>query len=395
MSAWQAVRWQSVFCGLVVSLVAACTTAPMPVPASADFWHDEAFDYSPTLVSVDKASLFKLDPALETLMRDQGVTDANVDTRVAFLIAMLFGPEMKNFGYRGGHSTTAAETWRNRSGDCLSLTVLTRSLAAALELPVQVQEVQVPVGFDRRGGVDFLNQHVNVLLRTDRPVRVGGRNLPSGNIVIDFEPQIGSNQRGVVLSDESIVARYYNNIAAEHLAHGRDRLAYAHFKAAISADPGYASAYSNLAQLYLRAGLTAGAERLLRHAVAINGKSYLALQALQTLLLAQGRDGEAMQYQALLRSRRAQDPYYWLGLGLQALNEGDAGEAIDALERAQALTNGFEEVHQGLAIAYWRAGKLHKAQDQLAVLGSLQNGSAKVATMTRKFIRKVEDVELQ
>jgi tetratricopeptide (TPR) repeat protein len=300
-------------------------------------------------------------------------------------MSSLFGPEMKNFGYRGGHSTSAAETWRNRSGDCLSLTVLTRSLATALDLPVHMQEVQVPVSFDRRDGVDFLNQHVNVWLRVDRPFRLAGQTVDSGNIVIDFEPQIGSNQRGRLLGDDAILARYYNNIAAEHLAHRRDRLAYAHFRAAIAADPGYSSAYNNLAQLYLQAGLVDAAERVLRHAVAINGRSYLALSALHDLLSAQGRDAEALQYQHLLLARRDQDPYYWLGLGIGHLQKGEFVDAVAALEQAQALTTGFEEVHRLLAVAYWRVGKVHKARDQLAVLGALTDGSPNVAALAKKL----------
>jgi Tfp pilus assembly protein PilF len=387
--------WPALALALLVWWVAGCTSTAGVTRLPDDIWQDAAFDHTPGLVSVDKSSLFALDPALVASMREQGLLDTHTDRRLAFLMTSLFGPEMKNFGYRGGHSTPAAQTWRDKSGDCLSLTVLTKALADALELPVRMQEVQVPVSFDRRGGIDFLNQHVNVLLRIDRPLRVAGRTLPSGNVVIDFEPQVGSNQRGVLLDDQAILARYLNNLAAEHFAHGRDRLAYAHFKAAIQADPGYASAYGNLAQLYLRTGLDAPAEKLLRHAVTINPRAYLALQSLQALLLAQGRHTEASQYQAVLKARRDQDPYYWIGLGLEQLRDGNDADAVDALERAQALTSGFDEVHRALAVAYWRVGKLHKARDQLAVLNSLREGDPGVAALGKKFKYRPEQMQLQ
>ncbi len=380
---------------LLAWLVAGCTSTAGVSRAPDDVWQDAAFDYAPGLVSVDKASLFALEPTLVASIRAQGLLDANPDARAAFLLASLFGPEMKNFGYRGGHSTPAAQTWRNKSGDCLSLTILTKALADALDLPVRMQEVQVPVSFDRRGGIDFLNQHVNVLLHIDRQVRVAGRTLPSGHVVIDFEPQIGSNQRGVALDDPAILARYLNNLAAEHLAQQRDRLAYAHFKAAIFADPGYASSYANLAQLYLRAGLDAPAEKLLRYAVGINPKAYLALQSLQSLLLAQGRQAEAAQYLAVLNSRRDQDPYYWIGLGLEKLRDGHDAEAVASLERAQALTSGFEEVHRALAVAYWRAGMVQKARDQLAVLSSLREGDPSVAALGKKFKHRPDQVQVE
>jgi Tfp pilus assembly protein PilF len=214
-------------------------------------------------------------------------------------------------------------------------------------------------------------------------------------MVIDFEPQIGSNQRGVVLDDRAILARYLNNLAAEHLAAGRDRQAYAHFKAALHADPACAAAYAKMAQLYLRAGLDEPAEKLMRHAVALNPRAYLALQSLHALLLTQGRQREAAQYQALLESRRDQDPYYWIGFGLDALRDGRDADAVGALERAQELTTGFDEVHRALAVAYWRVGKLHKARDQLAVLNSLRDGDPSVAALGKKFKYRPEQLQLQ
>src|SRR5439155_1192340 len=74
--------------------------------------------------------------------------------------------------------------------------------------------------------------------------------MRSGDVIIDFEPQVASRREGTVLSDDGIVARFYNNVAAEYLAQGDLTSAYAHFKAAVLADPGYSPSYSNLAQLY-------------------------------------------------------------------------------------------------------------------------------------------------
>ena len=72
----------------------------------------------------------------------------------------------------------------------------------------------------------------------------------------------------------------------------------------------------------------------------------MALAALHRLLLAQGRDGRSAPYGELLAARREQDPYYWLGLGLDQLQQGRPAQAVEPLERAQALTTGFEEVHR-------------------------------------------------
>jgi Flp pilus assembly protein TadD len=102
-------------------------------------------------------------------------------------------------------------------------------------------------------------------------------------------------------------------------------------------------------------------------------------------LLSQGRDAEAQPYERQLLARRERDPYYWLGLGLERLQQARYAQAVDALERAQALTSGFEEVHRYLAIAYWRTGQSHRARDQLAMLAALDPSDAIVQRMNRKL----------
>ena len=365
-------------------VLAGCAVAP-PAPLPADLlWQDQAFDYDATSVSVSKRDLFQLEAELLSKLHDPGIQNSSVGHRLHHLVSLLFGPETKDFPYSGGHSTIAAETWRRKSGDCLSLTVLAYSLANALDISVQMQEVRVPVVFDRRGSVEFLNRHVNVLIRGVGQLYLKDGSIRSGDVIIDFEPQIASRREGSALSDDGIVSRFYNNIAAEYLAQGDLTLAYAHFKAAILADPGYSPSYSNLAQLYKRRGFLQDAERLLLHAIALNDDADIALRSLHDLLVSQGRESEALKYAEILRARQDKDPYYWLGVGLHHLQGGNYQKAVSALEHAQALTRGFQEVHRYLAIAYWRAGKPNQAKEQLSVLASLMFTDLGLAALSKE-----------
>jgi len=250
-------------------------------------------------------------------------------------------------------------------------------------MPVQMQEVRVPVVFDRRGSFEFLNRHVNLLIsgRSDGGLYVKDGLMRSGDVIIDFEPQVASRREGIALSDDGILARFYNNVAAEYLAQGDLTLAYAYFKAAVLADPGYSPSYSNLAQLYTRKGLLRSAEQLLLYAIALNDDADIALRSLHQLLVSQGRESEALKYKEILQARQYKDPYYWLGVGLHHLQEGNYQKAVNALERAQDLTRGFQEVHRYLAIAYWRAGKPIQAKNQLSVLASLMVGELGFAAL--------------
>jgi len=365
-------------------VLAGCAAAPRaPLPAHL-LWQDQAFDYDAALVSVSKRDLFQLDPELLSKLLDPSIQNSSTQYRAHHLVSLLFGRETKDFPYSGGHSTIAAETWRRKSGDCLSLTVLAYSLANALGMSVQMQEVRVPVVVDRRGNVESVNRHVNVLIRGFGQVYLKDGSMRSGDVIIDFEPQITSRREGLALSGDGILARFYNNVAVEYLAQGDLTLAYAHFKAAILADAGYSPTYANLAQLYKRRGLLQSAEQLLLYAIALGDDADIALRSLHQLLVSQGRESEALKYAEILRARQEQDPYYWLGVGLDHLQRGNYPKAVDALEHAQDLTRGFQEVHRYLAIAYWRAGKPVQAKNQLAVLTSLMVGDLEFAALGRE-----------
>jgi Tfp pilus assembly protein PilF len=374
--------------------LAGCAAAPVPpVVAMPEpyLWRDQEFGYDAARISVGKQDLFALDAELLSMLAVSGMKEAGTQTRVDYLVSLLFGPDLKAFPYAGDQSNIAAETWRLKRGNCLSLSVLAYSMARALNLPVQLQEVRVPQFFDRHGRVDFVGRHVNVLIRNEARLHLKNGTMTSGNVVIDFEPQAGWLRAGTALSEESVLARYYNNVAADYFARDNLAPAYAWFKAAILADPGYASSYSNLAQLYRRKGLVDHAERLLAHAIALDGDDDTPMRSMHLLLVSQGREGDAAKYAALLRDRQEKNPYYWLGLGLDYLRDAEYPKAVSALEHAEALTTGFDEVHRNLAIAYWQNGNPDQARKQLAVLASLlppgvpQSSDPAMAALNRKI----------
>jgi Tfp pilus assembly protein PilF len=208
-------------------------------------------------------------------------------------------------------------------------------------------------------------------------------------VVIDFDPGFASRRPGRPLSEDAVLARYYNNVATEHLAGRHYGPAYAHFKAAILADPSYAASYGNLAVLYLDAGLQAEAEQLLRYAVALGeDQADVPIHTLHQLFIEQGRTAEAQRLERAIAEGRERDPYHWIGLGVRHLEDGEIRDAINALERARAMATGFDEIHRYLAIAYWRAGEVAKAREQIALLAS--SGDKIGLAMLRRKIQAVQ-----
>jgi Tfp pilus assembly protein PilF len=371
--------------GALLLGLAGCATPP-PAPAAAQLpWHDEVFGYDAASVEATRSNLFALGPDLQRRLQEHAVQGLSSRQQLNYLLDLLYGAKRERFQYAAGHTMGAAETWQRKRGDCLSLAILTFAAARELRISALMQEVDVPVLYDRRGDLDFVNRHVNV--RFSRPQRILDQGWAEPqDVVVDFEPEYNSRKVGRPLDEPGILARYFNNIATEYLAEGRNGAAYTFFKAAILADPGYAASYINLAVLYRGASIDRDAELLLRHAVDLSDRTevILPLNALHSLMAAQGRDVEAQHYARLLESARNNDPYYWIGLGLQQLQARDYSAAVDAFERAQEMVNGFPEVHQYLAVAYWRAGKLRSANEQLALLESLGDDAA-VTGLRSKF----------
>jgi Flp pilus assembly protein TadD len=367
---------------MAAALVTGCASTPS-TPAATP-WLDSQFHHDPSLVTVKAPDLFRLDADLERRLQEPGVREVFKDVRLRRIIELIFGPDRKGFAYRAGHSTVAADTWKDRAGDCLSLTVLTYAVAKQLGMTVVMQEVQTPAVFGRSGQLDVVNQHVNVLLPSARSDFMASD--PWGHdVVLDFEPDFATARRGAQLTEAGILARFYNNVAVEHMSRGETRAAYAHFKAAIASDPAYVSPYGNLAVLYRRGGFEKEAESLLRHAVAIGGTSDVAMHELHRLFRDQGREQEAAQVERKLAARQASDPYHWMSLGLQHLAQKEPSRALGALRKAQDLAPTFAEIHRYMATAYFQMGNVKQAKHEVALMENLGAPLNKIALLRRKL----------
>src|SRR6185436_5062959 len=125
-------------------VLAACAGAPVTAVQAQMPWQDKTFDYEPALVRVTREDLFRLDDELQQKLREANGRNLAPSQRLRLLLAEIFGPDLKRFAYQAGHSTTAAETWQRKRGDCLSLTVLTYAAARALNMNAKMQDVPIP-----------------------------------------------------------------------------------------------------------------------------------------------------------------------------------------------------------------------------------------------------------
>ncbi|MBY5923005.1 tetratricopeptide repeat protein [Ferrimonas balearica] len=347
---------------ILIFLLVGCASGSNTIEAPAEhLFADQHFDASSAAPAVE--AIFALSPEMVSTVN---ALSRAPDTRRA-LVALI--REDGGIRYDNRQTQTAAETFAQRSGNCMSLVVMTTALADALQMPVRFQLVNAPPVWDRQGGLYLINGHVNVKLSA--PYRPDELRISDGGVTIDFLP--GNQLRGyevIPLSREELIARYYNNLAAEAMVDGDLDRAYYLLKAALEQVPGHGDVWNTLGVLYRKAGLEAKAEAVYRYAASQPDSQLDALHNLSILLASQDRLLEWQQVHAQLELKRIRNPYYHFDMGEIAYRAGEYDKAVRFYRKAVDLAEYRHEFHFGLSRAYFQLGDLqlsarhlHRAED--------------------------------
>ncbi|WP_395006610.1 tetratricopeptide repeat protein [Undibacterium sp.] len=344
--------------------ISACSTKPVFISAKDIPWNDALFQEEIPTQLISETDIFKLDEDLEARLSNPELRNLTLQKRITYFLDLVYSKGVSPFGYSPYDTTTAAKTWRAKKGNCISLTVLAYAIGKKLDLPIVMQDVDVPVQFDRRGNVEFLSTHVNALV-LHKDFWFEKEIDERGYLIVDFEPQMLVLKRGRELTEKQIISHFYNNLGAEFYAKKKYKLAYAYYKQAIISSPNHFAAYNNLAQLYIQAGDQNQAEALLRFGLQINDKDPVVLRSLQNIFLSQQRNEEAEKLDKIIQASNDENPHYWIGLGMYAMDQKDFRKAISSFEKAQKLATGFAEIHQNLATAYFQVGNQERAKEEM------------------------------
>ena len=259
---------------------------------------------------------------LQTLGPQRGLFDA------------LYRRDQLQLGYDSTMTRNASQAFATRSGNCLSLAIMTAALAKELGLSVRFHRVYVDDAWNRSGGLDVLDEHVNVTLGS-KPAMAAGGQITLTRLTVDFVPRDRLKQRRTrEVTERTIVAMCMGNRAAESLA--RDRLddAYWFARAAISQDPQLLAAYNTLGVVYKRHGNLKEADQVFNHILGIEPDNTIAMANRILVLKGLGRTGEASSLAERLRQIRPYPPFhFWLAQAYYRL--GDVSNARKQLAIAQ------------------------------------------------------------
>jgi len=356
---------------LLSSLLAACAVAP---PAQRDdrFFHDRLFAAPTERIGAD--DLFAASDDMKRYIDDAIAEPARVKGRQQALIDALYSSGQLKLEYDTEMTRNAAQAFAARSGNCLSLVIMTASFAKELGLTVEYQKVFVDDTWARTGDIYLSIGHVNLTLaprKTDQGgvgYRVGVKPRESDSMTVDFLPPADLRTlRTRVIGEEIIVAMYMNNRAVEALARGQADNAYWWARAAVARTPEFLMPYNTLGAIYRRHGNPQEAEQVLSHVLDREPRNTQAMSNLIPVLTDLGRVEAAQRLAARLEELDPEPPFSHFNRGMAAMRAGDPRTAKDEFAREVARDPDYHEFHFWLGIAYLNSGEIEPAKRQLTL----------------------------
>jgi tetratricopeptide (TPR) repeat protein len=338
---------------LVAALLAGCAAAPPAVPPDS-LLADRLFAAPREAVRTD--DIFVLSDAMRRYLAVDIADQIRLQGPQLGLVDALQKRAQLKLEYDAARTKNAAATFASRTGNCLSLVIMTAAFARELGVPIAYQAAYLDDSWSRAGDLLIASGHVNVTLAR----RLFDARTPRDRnpMTIDFLPAEdlgGLRTRDV--SETTIVAMYANNRAAEALADGRLDDAYAWAAQSVRRDPAFAGAYNTLGVIYLRHGDFAEAERTFARVLADDAKDTRALANLAETYSRQGRSADAEAMRRRLAALESDPPYHFFDLGMAAARHGDWRSAREMFAREVARADANHEFHFWLGVADWRLGE--------------------------------------
>ena len=338
---------------LVAALLGGCAAAPPAVPPET-LLADRLFAPPREVIRTD--DIFSLSDAMRRYLAVDIADQIRLKGPQLGLIEALQKHTQLRLEYDAARTKNAAATFASRTGNCLSLVIMTAAFAKELDVPVAYQAAYLDDTWSRAGNLLIASGHVNVTLAR----RLFDARTPRDRspMTIDFLPP--EDIRGLRTRDvreATIVAKYANNRAAEALADGRLDDAYAWAAESVRRDPAFAGAYNTLGVIYLRHGDFAEAERTFARVLAEDAKDTRALANLAETYARQGRGADEAATRKRLAALETYPPYHFFDLAMAAARRDDWRSARELFAREVARADANHEFHFWLGVADWRLGE--------------------------------------
>lgn len=362
------------------------TLSHIPHPS----WYDVYF-YEPNIVIPSPETIFEITPKMQQFINTHVRRTDNSHTQMRALSDAIFAYTDMNMLYAANANSTAKDTFTNRTANCLSLTIMTYTLAKEAGFNSEFQEVHIPEYWTRRGGQSLINSHVNLRVKPSTMQRQ--REMFSQSMVVDFDPL--ANRSAIAqtpISKARITAMFYNNNAADALLVKQHPQAYAFLKAALTADPMFADAWTNLGLLYKREGFVDDAQLAYQRAIEI-ADTNSAWENLAHLYQRIELTDQANEIFERLAQRRAKNPYYHYMLGQTAAANQEWHTSITHYRKALRIDDTAHQFYAGIGFAFREIGDIDNSERYFKLAKRHATYRDEVALYQRKlaYLRVIND----
>ena len=272
--------------------------------------------------------------------------------------------ETSRFNYRGD-TYVAAEALETLSGNCLSLAILTTSLAQLADVDIDYQLMDSDPVFQSAGNIIRRSRHVRSVLiaPTWKSPEGNAAFLSFGrpSIKVDYFPSETDRMIGHV-RDSEYTAMYYQNVAADALEDNDLSQAYWLLMESLKFSPLSPESLNMLAIVFDRADDPRKSEEIYLYGIEHATRQVSLLRNYGKFLERGGRFTEAEQINARLAQLDDPNPFDWIFAGQEAYGNGDYTEAIEWFEKSAALAPYLHESYFGLARTYFRLGEFAQAE---------------------------------
>jgi len=343
-------------------LLGACASNPVSVPPTL---LDDA-QFAPAAEPIDPADVFRPSAAMKEYLENEVLPAARASGGIRqALTAQLYNKGKLKLEYESSMTRNASQAFDARSGNCLSLVIMTAALAQELGIKVTFQSIGTDEMWSRAGDMYFLSGHVNLQLEKHAS-EMESRYDRYGTYTIDFLPSENSvGLNATIIRENRVLAMYLNNRAAEALVRGQVDDAYWRVREAIRQDPAFLSAFNTLGVVYLHHGDPRRAEAVLAFVSKQEKDNPRVLANYAQALRELGRTDEASAIQQRLAHLEPYPPFYFFNRGRAALNEGKLAEARQDFMRELDRAPDYHEFHYWLAIADFGLGRIDEARKEL------------------------------
>lgn len=354
--------WRYVF---IMAIALAFGCAPIPIkqqPTETHIFHDKLFkarsnDFEPK-------SVFELSPAMRDYINKEVLVDRRTHNATKTLFSALYDKAQLKLEYDSTYTRNAIEAFDVKSGNCLSLVLMTAAFAKELGLMIRYQNVYTPNNISRDESTIYYSTHINLVLG-----KAGIYDSAKGSaMVIDFlTPKDAGKQRATVVTEQTVLSMYMNNRAVEELQMQRLDSAYWWAKQAIVNAPTFLASYNTLGVIYERHRNLPEAEQVLRYVLALDPTNHAVLNNLSHVVLKLGDTKEYERLQQMLRQITPTPPFFYFDQGMAAMKSKDYPSARDYFTQEIRRAAYNAEFHFWLATAHIGLNDVSNARKHLII----------------------------